>query len=311
MPLHKLRIEAADLEAAQRAADRLTEPGAPEALAVTLFELAPPAFVVEAYYERAPALEAVLALLAGQGAELGPPSLEAVADANWVALSQAALAPVAAGRFVVHGSHDRSRFAMRRLAIEIEAGAAFGTAHNATTVLCLEALDRLTRRRRFAHALDLGCGTGVLAIAAARALPAARVLASDEDPVATAIARHNVRLNRVAGRVGIVTAAGFAHPLLRRARFDLVLANLLPAPLIALAPAMRLALRTGGVAVLSGLLEHQAREVAGVYAAVGLHRLRQARDGGWRVLVLRRGWCGPRSSAAGPRWPAQVRRPPG
>ena len=159
MLLHKLRIEAADLQAAQRAADRLADPSAPEALAITLFELAPPAFVVEAYYDCPPSLEAIARFLTGQGAELGPPSLEEVADANWVALSQAALPPVAAGRFVVHGSHDRARFAMRRLAIEIEAGEAFGTAHNATTVLCLQALDRLTRKRRFAHVLDLGCGT--------------------------------------------------------------------------------------------------------------------------------------------------------
>jgi ribosomal protein L11 methyltransferase len=189
----------------------------------------------------------------------------------------------------VHGAHDRSRFAMRRLAVEIEAGEAFGTGHNATTVLCLQALDVLVRRRRFARVLDLGSGTGVLAIAAARALPNARVLASDNDPVAVAIARDNARLNRVGNRVEIVLAAGLAHPTLRRAQpFDLVLANLLPGPLIDMAPAMHAAVRPGGVAVLSGLLSHQAREVAGTYLASGFRLLARRRDAGWSALLLER-----------------------
>ena len=233
--------------------------------------------------------------------------LEAVPDQNWVALSQAALPPVAAGRFLVHGSHDRARVGARRTAIEIEAGEAFGTGHNATTALCLEALDRLTRRRHFARVLDLGCGTGVLAIAAARVLPGARVLAVDNDPLATAIARDNARLNGVGRRVRVIDAAGFAHPLLRPAgAFDLVLANLLPGPLIALAPAMRRALAPGGVAVLSGLLDHQAREVA---ATLPRRRLppagRRSRRAGWTVLTVMRG-SGARSSAA-----PQNRRDPG
>lgn len=287
MTLHKLRIEAADLAAAQHAADRLAEPDAPEALAVTLFELAPPRFLVEAYYAAAPSLEAITALLAEQGAELGTPSLEAVPDANWVALSQAALPPVRAGRFVVHGSHDRERFAMRRGAIEIEAGEAFGTAHNATTVLCLEALDRVARTRKFRRVLDLGCGTGVLAIAAARALSEARVTASDNDPVAVAIARENVPLNRVASRVRVVTAAGFAEAALRRAApFDLVLSNLLPGPLIDLAPAVRRSMAPRGVVVLCGLLDHQVREVAGTYRAHGFRLLQCTRRDGWAALAL-------------------------
>ena len=141
MPLYKLRIEARDLAAGRTAASILESEAAPQALAVTLFELKPPAFVVEAYYDEAPSLDAIARLLAGHGAGLGKPSLETVPDANWVALSQAALPPIRAGTFVVHGSHDRARFAMRRVAIEIEAGEAFGTGHNATTALCLEALD--------------------------------------------------------------------------------------------------------------------------------------------------------------------------
>ncbi len=217
MSLFKLRIGAADLEAGGAAASLLTELDAPNALAVTLFESGPSAFVVEAYYDARPSLAAIAQALSPLQGRLGAPVLEPVPDQNWVALSQAALPPVAAGRFLVHGAHDRARVGARRTAIEIEAGEAFGTGHNATTALCLEALDRLTRRRHFTRVLDLGCGSGVLAIAAARVLPGASVLAVDNDPLATAIARENARLNGVRRRVRVLDAAGFAHPLLRPA----------------------------------------------------------------------------------------------
>ena len=286
--LFKLRIRAADLAAGRAAADLLDELAAPEPLAVTLFEDKPPSFVVEAYYAIEPALDPIADALAGL-ADLGAPSLVAVPDQNWVALSQAALPPVPAGRFVVHGSHDRQRLAMRRHAIEIDAGEAFGTGHNATTALCLEAIDLLARRRRFRRVVDLGCGSGVLAIAAARAFAGARVLAVDNDPLATAVARANARLNRVAGRFRILDAAGFDHAVVRHAQpFDLVLANLLPRPLIALAPAMRCAMQPGGIAVLSGLLDHQAREVRATYAAAGFRLLQQCSRAGWTALTLAR-----------------------
>ena len=289
MPLYKLRIEAADIAAGRQAADLLAAPAAPEALAVTLFELKPPAFVVEAYYDRAPSPDAMAAVLAPARAKLGYPSVEPVPDTNWVALSQAALPPIRAGRFVVHGAHDRARFAMRRLAIEIEAGEAFGTGHNATTVLCLEALDEAVRHRRFARGLDLGCGTGVLAIAAARVLPAARMVATDNDPVAVEIAQGNVRLNRVDSRVRVNRAGGFQHALLRKPlAFDLVLSNLLPGPLIEMAPEVRRALAPGGIAILSGLLRHQVREVLGTYRAHGFGLVRRRDRGEWSALTLAR-----------------------
>jgi ribosomal protein L11 methyltransferase len=130
----------------------------------------------------------------------------------------------------------------------------------------------------------------VLAIAAARAFAAARVIAVDNDPLATAVARANVRLNRAGARVRVLAAAGFGHPLLRAGpTFDLVLANLLPGPLIALAPTMRRRLRPGGIAVLSGLLEPQAREVHAAYAAAGFRLMRRRARGGWAALTLRRG----------------------
>jgi ribosomal protein L11 methyltransferase len=287
--LFKLRIGVADLAAGRAAADIIGELVEPAPLAVTLFEDIPPAFVVEAYWEAAPALDAIAQALADLATKLGAPSLAAVPEQNWVALSQAALPAIRAGRLVVHASHDRARYAMRRHALEIEAGEAFGTGHNATTALCLEAVDRLARARRFKRVLDLGCGTGVLAIAAAHAFPAARVLAVDNDPLATAVARANARLNRVAGSVRVLDAVGFDHALVRRARpFDLVLANLLPNPLIGLAPRMRRAIAPGGIAVLSGLLDHQAREVRAAYAAAGFHLVHQHSRAGWTALTLAR-----------------------
>jgi ribosomal protein L11 methyltransferase len=287
--LFKLRIGAADLAAGRAAAGIIGELVAPEPLAVTLFEDAPPAFVVEAYWEAAPALDTIAQALAGLAPKLGAPSLATVPDQNWVALSQAALPPIRAGRLVVHASHDRPHFAMRRHALEIEAGEAFGTGHNATTALCLEAVDRLARARRFKSVLDLGCGTGVLAIAAARTFPGARVLAVDNDPVATAVARANARLNRVAGSVRVLDAIGFDHALVRRTQpFDLVLANILPNPLLALAPRMRRAIAPGGIAVLSGLLDHQAREVRATYAAAGFCLAQRRSRAGWTALTLAR-----------------------
>jgi ribosomal protein L11 methyltransferase len=288
--LFKLCVSAADLTAGRAAANVIGELASPQALAVTLFEDEPPAFVVEAYYDAEPALDQIAGALVAIGAGLGKPTLEPVPDQNWVALSQTALPPIAAGRFLVHGSHDRQRFGARRHAIEIEAGEAFGTGYNATTALCLEAIDALTRQRRFARVLDLGCGSGILAIAAARALPEAQVLAADNDPAATAVARANIRLNRVGRHVRAIDGAGFGHPLLRRARpFDLVLANILASALIELAPTMRRAVRRGGIAVLSGLLDHQAREVRATYGAAGFRLVGRRQRDGWTTLVLMRG----------------------
>jgi ribosomal protein L11 methyltransferase len=287
--LFKLRFGAVDLAAGRAAASIIGELVAPEPLAVTLFEDKLPGFVVEAYWEAAPALDAIAQALAGLATKLGAPSLVAVPEENWVAISQAALPPIRAGRLVVHAGHDRPGFAMRRHAVEIEAGEAFGTGHNATTALCLEAVDRLARARRLKRVLDLGCGTGVLAIVAARTFPGASVLAVDNDPVATAVARANARLNRVAGSVRVLDAVGFDHALVRSAQpFDLVLANLLPKPLLALAPRMRRAIAPGGIALLSGLLDHQAREVRATYAAAGFMLLHQRSRAGWTALMLAR-----------------------
>ena len=288
MPLFKLRIEAADADAGRSAAGLLGELTSPEPLAVTCFEARAPRFTVEAYYAAPPPLASLEPMLAGI-AGLNAPTLEDVPDLNWVALSQAALPPVEAGRLLVHGSHDRARFAMRRTAIEIDAGEAFGTGHNPTTAGSLAALETLVRRRSFRRILDLGCGSGVLAIAAARLLPHAEIFAVDNDPIATGVARANAQLNRTGQRLRILTATGFAHRRLRCAQpFDLVLANILPKPLLRLATEMHRAIGPGGLAILSGLLNHQAREVAMTYRAAGFQLVREERLAGWTILTLKR-----------------------
>jgi ribosomal protein L11 methyltransferase len=288
MPLFKLRIEAADAEAGRSAAGLLAELIAPEPVAVTLFEATPPGFTVEAYYETPPQMQLIEPALADI-AGLAGRALEAVPDLNWVALSQAALPPIEAGRLIVHGSHHRDRFGLRLTAIEIDAGEAFGTGHNPSTAGCLVALDALARRRSFERVLDLGCGSGILAIAATRLLRHARVFAVDNDPIATAVASANARRNRSGPRLRVLTADALAHPVLRRAApFDLVLANILPRPLLRLAPQLGRAMASGGIAVLSGLLNHQAREVAMSWRAAGFRLLRWQRQSGWTILVLRR-----------------------
>jgi ribosomal protein L11 methyltransferase len=245
---------------------------------------------ITAYYEVAPDPEGLRQTLQQIiGVEIPTPRLEAVPDLNWVALSQAALPAVRAGRFWVFGAHDRYRVPQGPGAILIEAGEAFGTAHHATTYGCLLAIDRLTRAHRFQEVLDLGCGTGVLAIAVARALPGARITASDIDPSSVEVAQENIANNRAGGRISAVCAEGLDHPALRRpARYDLLIANILAAPLIALTKDIARVVRPGGVIVLSGLLTHQAREIIAHYRAAGFTLEDHGRFAGWSTLVLRR-----------------------
>ena len=290
MPQQKLHIPVATFDAARTLAGLIGEIVEPAPLAVTLFETKPTGYVVEAYFAAPFALAALAAALRELGETLpAAVTLEDVPDENWVAISQAALPPVQAGRFTVHGSHDRARVGGGPTKIEIDAGEAFGTAHHATTEGCLAALDRVVRRRDFRSVLDLGCGSGVLAIAAARLLPCARVAASDIDPEAVRVAAANARVNRMAGRVRFAAATGFDHPRLRAAhQFDLILANILAAPLIRLAPRVRAAMRTGGIAILSGLLIEQAPAVIAVYRAQQFALVAHDRIAGWSTLTLRR-----------------------
>lgn len=287
MALTKVTIETSGRGSAREVSEKVSL-SVPEPLALTEFENpATLGWRVEAYYDYAPDI-AALAVELGLGDDTTI-AADLVPDENWVTLSQAALPPVIAGRFVVHGSHDRARVGRRAMAIEIDAGEAFGTAHHATTLGCLLALHRLIHRTSPRRVLDLGCGSGVLAIAAARVLPAARILASDIDPTAVDVARKNIHLNREQGRVRALCAVGLDHRELRRAApFDLVLANILAGPLIVLAPTVALAIRRGGHAVLSGILTEQAMEVEAAWRAAGCTIVEKRRLNGWTTLVLRR-----------------------
>ena len=270
---------------AQRLADALLEADDPAGAAAAAEET-PEVWLVEGYWDKPPDPQ-VLARLAertiGRRVDF---DIERLDQADWVAKSLAGLHPVPAGRFVVHGRHDRRRVPSGAIGIEIEAGLAFGTGHHATTRGCLLLLDRVVRSRRPRKVLDLGCGSGVLAIAAAKQLKT-RVIASDIDPTAVTVARDNVRLNGVAPLVAVVEAIGLDHPTIRaRAPFDLVFANILAAPLVALARPLAGALAPGGHLILSGLLESQAMRVLAAYRARGLLPTARLALEGWARLLL-------------------------
>jgi ribosomal protein L11 methyltransferase len=211
-------------------------------------------------------------------------SHEKLADADWLAMALSGLPPVVAGRFFVYGAHDTGLAPPNAVNLRIEAGAAFGTGHHGTTVGCLAAYDQLLKARRFAKVLDVGCGTGVLAIAAART-GSKLAVGTDIDPDSARIANENAKLNKAKAR--FVHANGLADiQVARHAPYDLVFANILARPLISLSGDIRHALKPGGIAILSGLLRIQEREVKAAYLAHGFRvKTRLYRDA-WVTLVL-------------------------
>lgn len=211
---------------------------------------------------------------------------EVLADADWLAMALSGLPPVRAGRFFVYGAHDRGLAPASTVNLRIEAGAAFGTGHHGTTVGCLLAFDELLKRRRFDRVLDVGCGTGVLAIAAART-GSKVALGTDIDAVSVRIANENAALNRASAR--FVHASGLDDPRVRgEGPYDLVFANILAPPLVALSQDINLALRPGGLAILSGLLRTQERRVLAAYASKGFRLARRLHRDAWATLVVRR-----------------------
>jgi ribosomal protein L11 methyltransferase len=238
-------------------------------------------------------LGGLVAAIAEQHAIEPPPlAIEPVPAADWIAASR--FPPSRAGRFLVRGSHLGEPPPPDAIAIRIDPGLAFGSGEHATTRACLLALDALSRRRRLRRVLDLGTGSGVLAIAAARVWPA-RVLATDNDPLAVQVARENLRANGVEGRVAVIETDGLKDPRVARAgRFDLILANLLADLLIDLAPDIAARLEPDGVVVLSGLLGRQAPAVRDAFRRRGLAPQRALAIGPWSTLVMtargRRRW---------------------
>ena len=261
----------------------------PEPTGVGVFEMEDGSglWEVGGYFEAPPDATALAVLAAAMGAK--PFVVSELPETDWVAHVRRELAPVVAGRFFVYGSHDADKVPDDCEPLLIEAAMAFGTGHHGTTLGCLRALDRLaTGGFEGQNVADIGCGTAVLAMAAARIWPRP-VLASDIDTVAVEVAQANVSANGLDGRVICVEAAGFDHPQLAAAApFDLVFANILKGPLVALAPDMAGALQPGGHAILSGILNEQADEVIAVYAEVGINLFERESIVDWTTLTLQK-----------------------
>ena len=212
--------------------------------------------------------------------------VEKLADADWLAMSLSGLPPVRAGRFFVYGAHDQGIVPNNTVNLKIDAGAAFGTGHHGTTVGCLVAFDELLKKERFERVLDVGCGTGVLAIAAAKTGSKVAV-GTDIDQPSVRIANENAKLNMADAR--FVHAFGLNDRKVRQhGPYDLVFANILAPPLVSLSQDIKNALSLGGVAILSGLLRTQERRVSAAYLSRGFILERRIHRDAWSALVLRR-----------------------
>jgi ribosomal protein L11 methyltransferase len=257
---------------------------------------------LDGYFGAEPSAELLDALKAlVPSAAAAEPAVERVEEQDWVTLSQQGLEPIRAGRFFVHTPAHRDAAPPGAVALEIDAGRAFGTGQHETTGGCLEALSRLRDQGlSFSNILDLGTGTGLLALAAMRLWPAAKATASDIDPVSIEVTEENAAVNGVAlgsgrGQLELAVAPGLEHRRLRaRAPYDLIIANILAPPLVALAPSVAKALAPGARLMLAGLLSHQAEAVAAAYRRHGLALAFRLDRGDWPTLVMRKrkalGW---------------------
>lgn len=274
-------------EALGEALERLDS--APEGIGVFEIEDGSGRWEVGAYFTETPDETLLAVMAAAFGAE--PFAVSELPETDWVAHVRRELHPVEAGRFFVYGAHDADRLPEGRVGLLIEAAMAFGTGHHATTQGCLLALDRMVAAgRRAENVADIGCGTAVLAMAAAKVWPGIAVLASDIDAVAVETALANAEVNGLGGRIDCLEAAGFDHPRLRAAApFDLVFANILKGPLIELAPDMATHVAPGGRVILSGLLTTQAEDVRAAYAAAGFSVAEREEIGEWTTFAMIRG----------------------
>jgi ribosomal protein L11 methyltransferase len=279
-----------DEPTARRVVDLLNESLDDDHAAVAAFERPDGRWDISVHFAEAPdqaAIRELVSLAAGDDIAQHI-TFDTVEAKDWVKASLEDLVPVPAGRFIVHGRHDLARIPANKLGIEIEAALAFGTGHHGTTRGCLLLLDQVLRAYAPRRVLDLGSGTGVLAIAAAKA-QRQRVLASDIDPVSVRVARDNARLNGVGNLVEAIHATAFSAPeFARRGPFDLVLANILANPLRQMATPMAQHLAPSALVILSGLLPHQARGVIASYRARGLLLRRHLAIDGWSSLLMQR-----------------------
>lgn len=297
-------------EAAEIFSDALEAAIWPEVLAVTTSEAEPGSaplvktasewneveahglWRIEALYAEEPEEAALRETISRAEKETGAKAagfrIECLPDEDWVARSLDGLEPVRAGRFFVYGSHDAAKVPPGTIPLLVDAGQAFGTGHHETTAGCLEFISEMLRPGVPLNALDIGTGTGVLAIAIAK-LARVNVLASDIDPVAVAVTKTNARANGVGPFVTALTAKGFGHTgLAARAPYDLIVANILARPLVSLAPAFRAHLKPGGTLILSGTLRTQENMVAGAMRMQGLRLVSRKPKGDWVTLRMER-----------------------
>ena len=266
--------------------------------AISMFEVEPNAaawvskdWMVEVYFDHAPDEAALRTLIADAlGADIAAKlTFGSVAQKDWVAASLEGLVPVRVGRFVVHGSHDRATVRSHEIGLEIPAALAFGTGHHGTTRGCLVMLDRILKQRRPRHVLDVGTGTGVLALAAAKNLHHF-VASGDIDPISVEAALGNAALNGARPWLKPVTAVGVRHPALEKPFFyDLIFANILAKPLRLLAPSITTVASSGAELILSGLLAGDVAGVLSAYKAQGFYLKRRIMLEGWATLLLARG----------------------
>jgi ribosomal protein L11 methyltransferase len=286
---HRATFAIGDEQAAKRVVDALTEIFLEGEAAVAAFEQPDGRWDVTVHLAQEPDQALLRELVANAASEEVAATLafDTVEARDWVKAGLEDLVPVPAGRFVVHGAHDRTRVPANKIGVEIEAALAFGTGHHGTTRGCLLLLDHVLKARRPRRVLDLGTGTGVLAIAAARAMHRG-IFASDIDAPSVRVARENARLNGAGRFVQVIRATGFSAPdFARHGPFDLVLANILANPLRQLAGPMTRHLAPSARVILSGLLNHQAGAVIAAYRARGLVPLRHLKIEGWSSLLLR------------------------
>jgi ribosomal protein L11 methyltransferase len=285
---HRATFAIGNEHAAKRVVDLLTESFFEGQAAIAAFEGPGGRWDITVHFAEPPDHGAICELVAlAAGEEVGKAiSFDTVEARDWVKATLAELVPVRAGRFVVHGHHDRSNVPPNKLGIEIEAALAFGTGHHGTTRGCLLLLDQVLKAYRPRRVLDLGSGTGVLAIAAAKALHG-KVLASDIDPLSVKVAAENAHLNGTGDLVAAIRSSGFSAPQFHEhGPFDLVLANILANPLRQMATPMARHLAPGALVILSGLLPPQASAVIASYRARGLILRRHIQIEGWSSLLM-------------------------
>jgi ribosomal protein L11 methyltransferase len=274
---------------AKRVVDLLNESFFEGQAAIAAFEAPDGRWHITVHFAEAPdqaSIRELVGLAAGDDVARGI-TFDTIEAKDWVKATLEELVPVRAGRFIVHGSHDRAKVSPNQIGIEIEAALAFGTGHHGTTRGCLLLLDHVLRAHRPRRVLDLGTGTGVLAIAAAKALQI-KVLASDIDPLSVRTSRENATINGAGHLVQAIQAAGLSAPhFAEHGPFDLVLANILANPLKQMATPMSGHLARSAMVILSGLLPHQATGVIAAYRARGLVLIKHLQIEGWSSLLMR------------------------